>query len=66
MDLDILLLLLTFFSGYLTLFDENKSDVFACFRDFHKRVQTQYGTIMKMLRSDNGIEYTNNIFREYL
>jgi len=45
---------------------KNKSDVFACFRDFHKGVQTQYGAVVKVLRSDNGTEYTNNVFREYL
>jgi hypothetical protein len=32
---------------------KNKSDVLACFRDFHKGVQTQYGVILKVLRSDN-------------
>ena len=45
---------------------KNKSDVFACFKDFHKGVQTQYGVVVKVLRSDNGTEYTNTVFREYL
>ncbi|KAJ3668810.1 hypothetical protein LUZ61_022792 [Rhynchospora tenuis] len=29
-------------------------------------VQTQYGAIVKVLRSDNGTEYTNRAFAEYL
>jgi GAG-pre-integrase domain len=33
---------------------KNKSDVFACFKDFHKGIQTQYGAVVKVLRSDNG------------
>jgi transposase InsO family protein len=38
---------------------KNKNDVFARFKDFHKGVQTQYGSVVKVLRSDNGTEYTN-------
>jgi hypothetical protein len=34
---------------------KNKSDVFACFKDFHKGVQTKYETIVKVLRYDNEI-----------
>jgi Integrase core domain/GAG-pre-integrase domain len=45
---------------------KNKSDVFACFKDFHKGIQTQYGAVVKVLRSDNGTEYTNRAFGEYL
>jgi Integrase core domain len=45
---------------------KNKSEVFDCFKYFHRSIQTQYGTIVKVLRSDNGTEYTNRIFREYL
>jgi hypothetical protein len=33
---------------------KNKSDVLACFRNFHKGVQTQYEAVVKILRSDNG------------
>ncbi|XP_020240779.1 uncharacterized protein LOC109819453 [Asparagus officinalis] len=29
-------------------------------------VQTQYGAVVKVLRSDNGTEYTNKVFGEYL
>jgi hypothetical protein len=45
---------------------KNKSNVLVCFKDFHKGVQTQYGTVVKVLRSNNGIEYTNKTFRKYL
>jgi transposase InsO family protein len=45
---------------------KNKNDVFAYFKDFHKGVLTQYGAVVKVLRSDNGTKYTNIAFREYL
>jgi Integrase core domain len=45
---------------------KNKSDVFVYFRNFHKSIQTQYGAMIKILRSDNDIEYTNKMFKEYL
>ena len=44
----------------------NKSDALACFKDFHKAAQTQYGAVVKVLRSDNGTKYTNKAFEEYL
>jgi transposase InsO family protein len=47
-------------------FMKSKNDVLACFRDFHKGVQTQYGAVIKILRSDNETEYTNKAFGEYL
>ena len=43
-----------------------KNEVFACFKDFHRAVQTQFGVVVKVLRSDNGIEYANITFRAYL
>jgi hypothetical protein len=45
---------------------KNKSVVFDYFKDFHRSIQTQYGAVVKVLRSDNGTEHTNRIFREYL
>ena len=36
---------------------KNKNEVFACFKDFHRAVQTQYGAVVKVLRSDNGTKY---------
>ena len=44
---------------------KNKNKVFACYKDFYRAVQTQYGTIVKVLRSNNGTEYTNIMFKEY-
>jgi Integrase core domain/GAG-pre-integrase domain len=45
---------------------KNKSEVFDCFKYFHRSIQIQYGAVVKVLRSDNGTKYTNRIFREYL
>jgi Integrase core domain len=45
---------------------KNKSNVLACFKDFHKMIQTQYGAVVKVLRSDNETKYTNRAFGEYL
>jgi transposase InsO family protein len=45
---------------------KNKSDVLACFKHFYKAAQTQYGAVVKALRSDNGTKYTNKAFEEYL
>ena len=44
----------------------NKYDVFECFRDFHNLVMTQHSARVKVLRTDNGTEYVNNEFDEYL
>ena len=30
---------------------KNKNEVFACFKDFHRAVQTQYGEVVKVLRN---------------
>ena len=40
-----------------------KNEVLSCFKDFHRVVQTQYGAVVKVLRSDNGTEYANMTFR---
>jgi transposase InsO family protein len=45
---------------------KNKNDVLACFKHFHKAIQTQYDAMVKALRSDDGTEYTNNALEEYL
>ena len=45
---------------------KNKNEVFACFKDFHRVVQTQYGAVIKLLRYDNGTKYANITFRAYL
>ena len=45
---------------------KHKSDVFHCFQNFHKMVQTQFNATLKILRSDNGTEYTEGQFQQYL
>ena len=44
----------------------SKADVFECFRDFHNMIKTQYNACMKVFRTDNGTEYVNKEFDEYL
>jgi Integrase core domain len=45
---------------------KNKSEVFDCFKGFHRSIQTQYGAVVNVLKSDNGTKYTNIMFGEYL
>ncbi|CAL2265137.1 unnamed protein product [Prunus armeniaca] len=45
---------------------KNKSDVGAIFRSFAQMVQTQYSSIIKVLRSDNGGEYIEFELSEFL
>ena len=45
---------------------KHKSDVLECFMDFHKLIMTQYNACVKVLRTDNGTEYVNKEFDEYL
>lgn len=44
----------------------HKSDVFECFRDFHNLIMNQYNACVKIFRTDNGTEYLNREFDEYL
>jgi hypothetical protein len=37
----------------------SKDGVLECFKMFHKMVETQFGKKVKVLRSNNGTEYTN-------
>ncbi|CAL2237877.1 unnamed protein product [Prunus armeniaca] len=45
---------------------KNKSDVGAIFRSFAQMVQTQYSSVIKVLRFDNGGEYINFELSEFL
>lgn len=45
---------------------KSKSEVFNCFKDFHLLVVTQFSTHVKILRSDNGTEFTSNDMKNYL
>ncbi|CAL5418427.1 unnamed protein product [Camellia sinensis] len=43
-----------------------KSEVFSCFQTFHKMVTNLFNAQIKILRSDNGTEYVDGVFRAYL
>jgi transposase InsO family protein len=45
---------------------KRKSDVFSVFKDLHALIQNQFGTTIKILRSDNGTEYVNHEFENFL
>jgi galactose mutarotase-like enzyme len=45
---------------------KNKSEELVYFKHFHKPTHTQYGAVVKALRSDNETEYINKAFEEYL
>ena len=44
----------------------HKDEVFQCFQDFCAYVNTQFKVQVQMLRSDNGTEYVNKRFGEFL
>ena len=44
----------------------NKSDVLSVFQTFHAMIQTQFQKPIKVLRTDNGGEYVNHLFHQYL
>ena len=44
----------------------SKGDVFECFKDFHNLIMTQFNACVKIFWTDNGTEYVNNEFDEYL
>src|SRR3954467_6913842 len=43
-----------------------KSDVFSAFKTFYTMIKTQFGTRIKAIRTDNGTEYTNAAFQNFL
>src|SRR5436853_2288922 len=45
---------------------KQKSEVIYCFQNFDSYVRTQFDKRIKLLRSDNGTEYTNKAFGAYL
>jgi hypothetical protein len=63
-------------SGFVSFIDDfsrttwvyllkDKSDVFSVFQMFHKMIQTQFNTSIKIVRSDNGGEYMSGDLRTY-
>lgn len=45
---------------------KSKSEVFSVFQLFHKMVETQFDTKLKVLHLDSGGEYISNTFSSYL
>jgi IS30 family transposase len=45
---------------------KQKNEVLKCFQDFCSLVENQYDARLKLLRIDNGTEYMNNEFQNYL
>jgi transposase InsO family protein len=45
---------------------KQKNEVLKCFQDFCSLVENQYDARVKLLRTDNGTEYVNNEFQNYL
>lgn len=57
------------YSRYAWLYPiKNKTgaNVTDAFEQFHQKIMNQYDCHIKALHTDNGTEYTNNIFQEYL
>lgn len=55
------------FSRFVTVyFLTNKDHVFRNFVDFKNKVELQHGTKIKSIQTDNGGEYVNNEFRDFL
>ena len=45
---------------------KHKDDVFSVFQSFHAMIQTQFSVEIQILRSNNGGEYVNKKFQDYL
>jgi Integrase core domain/gag-polypeptide of LTR copia-type len=45
---------------------KSKKEVPTIFKNFYTMIENQFGTTIKVLRSDNGTEYTNNEFQVFL
>jgi len=44
---------------------KNKSDAFEKFKEWHTLVENQIGTKLKVLRTDNGLEFVSEHFNEF-
>lgn len=54
-------------SGYrVSYFIKNKSDALDCFKAYNQKIKTKYGHPVKILHVDNGTEYCNLEFNDYL
>lgn len=55
------------YSRYITVYVlKNKSDAFEVFKQYMALVEKQTGSKIKRLRSDNGREYVNKQFDDFL
>jgi hypothetical protein len=45
---------------------KQKSEVLNCFRDFYAYIQNRFSTSIQIIRTDNGTEYVNNEFGNFL
>ena len=55
------------FTKYTWLYPlKHKSQAYTTFVTFEKMVKTQFNSHVKLFRSDNGKEYVNNIFGQFL
>lgn len=54
-------------SAYRTvMFLKHKSDSFDCFKQYASLCKNKFGQMIKILRSDNGTEFNNAVFQEFL
>jgi len=54
-------------SGYrVVYFMKHKNDTLECFKEFHRTIKTKYNRSIQILHTDNGTEYVNSEFKEYL
>jgi len=55
------------FSRYTWLYLlKHKNDVFVVFKDLYALIKNKFGNTIKVLRSDNGTEYVNQEFEQFL
>jgi len=48
-----------------SLYKKNKSQTFEKFKTWHSHIQNIYNHKIKFIRTDNGTEFSNNIFNEF-
>lgn len=44
---------------------KDRSELFSCFDTFVNQIKTQYAAVLKILRSDNALEYKSFSFQHY-
>jgi transposase InsO family protein len=45
---------------------KNKSEVFSFFQEFYNFIENQFGSKIKTFRTNNGTEFVNEIFSNFL